>query len=214
MSAADGTVVGLNKIFDSGTPGTRWNLVFVSDGYQATELGQFATDAQDVVDALLATPPFDRPEIQCGINVYRLDVSSTEFGRRQAGMRERRARDATGARHLLRLRPSAPTARRSACCPAMSPLRAIRSKRRSPSGTRSSSSATTPSAAAPVARLPGPATAVRTGEKSRSTSSAIRYSAWPTNTTTADPTPLTTTSPTSRTSRRTATPRPASGLRS
>lgn len=80
MSAADGTVVGLTKIFDSGTPGTRWNLVFVADGYQAAELGQFETDAKDVIDRLLAEPPFDRPEIQCGINAYRLDVTSTESG--------------------------------------------------------------------------------------------------------------------------------------
>lgn len=80
MSAADGMVIGLTKIFDSGTPATRWNLVFVSDGYQAAELGQFATDAQAVVDRLLAEPPFDRPAIQCGINVYRLDVTSTESG--------------------------------------------------------------------------------------------------------------------------------------
>src|SRR5690606_15377141 len=80
MTAADGMVTGLTKIFDSGTPATRWNLVFVSDGYQAVELGQFATDAQAVVDRLLAEPPFDRPEIRCGINVYRLDVTSTDSG--------------------------------------------------------------------------------------------------------------------------------------
>jgi hypothetical protein len=80
MSAADGMVIGLTKIFNSGTPGTRWNLVLVSDGYQAAELGQFATDAQAVVDRLLLEPPFDRPEIQCGINAYRLDVTSTQSG--------------------------------------------------------------------------------------------------------------------------------------
>ena len=80
MSAADGTVIGITKIFDSGTPGTRWNLVFLSDGYQASELAQYVTDANDVVDRLLAKPPFDRPEIQCGINAYRIDVTSTESG--------------------------------------------------------------------------------------------------------------------------------------
>lgn len=80
MTTADGTVVGLTKIHDEGTPATRWNLVFVSDGYQATELAQFASDVQAVVDRLLIEAPFDRPEIQCGINVYRLDVTSTESG--------------------------------------------------------------------------------------------------------------------------------------
>lgn len=80
MSAADGTVIGLTKIFDSGTPATRWNLVFVADGYQLAELAQFATDAKSVVDRLLTMPPFDRPEIQCGINAYRIDVASNESG--------------------------------------------------------------------------------------------------------------------------------------
>ncbi len=80
MSTADGTIVGLTKIFDSGTPATRWNLVFVADGYQAAQLGQFAADAQAVVDRLLSIAPFDRPEIQCGMNVYRVDVASTDSG--------------------------------------------------------------------------------------------------------------------------------------
>lgn len=80
MTADDGTVIGLVKIFDSGVPANRWNLVLVSDGYQAGALGQFATDAQDLVNQLLAEPPFDRPEIQCGINAYRLDVTSTDSG--------------------------------------------------------------------------------------------------------------------------------------
>ena len=40
--------------------------------------GQFATDVQAFVDTLFATPPFD--ELQSAINVFRVDVSSTDSG--------------------------------------------------------------------------------------------------------------------------------------
>ena len=80
MGVADGTVLGITKIFDSGPPTTRWNLVIVSDGYQAGQMGQFATDAQAVADRLLAEPPFDQQELTCAINIYRLDVTSTDQG--------------------------------------------------------------------------------------------------------------------------------------
>jgi hypothetical protein len=80
MSAADGTVGGLTKLYDSGQPGTKWNLVIVSDGYQATEMAKFATDAQAVTDRLFQIAPFDSPEFKCAINVYRLDVTSTDSG--------------------------------------------------------------------------------------------------------------------------------------
>jgi hypothetical protein len=80
MSAADGTVLGLTKIFDAGSPATRWNLVIVADGYTAARMGQFAADAAALRDHFLSEPPFDRPEIQCGVNFYRLDVVSNEAG--------------------------------------------------------------------------------------------------------------------------------------
>jgi hypothetical protein len=80
MSAADGTVLGLTKIFDAGPPSARWNLVIVSDGYTAARMVQFAADAVALRDHFLAEPPFDRPEIQCGVNFYRLDVVANEAG--------------------------------------------------------------------------------------------------------------------------------------
>ncbi len=80
MGAADGSVIGLTKLVDAGLPSVRWNLVIVSDGYQASEMAQFATDAQAVVDRLFLEPPFDQPELACAINVYRLDVTSTDSG--------------------------------------------------------------------------------------------------------------------------------------
>lgn len=80
MGTSDGTVLGLTKIRDAGPPNTRWNLVIVSDGYQAAQMAQFATDAQDFVDRLFMEPPFNTPELACGINIYRLDVTSTDAG--------------------------------------------------------------------------------------------------------------------------------------
>ncbi len=48
MSASDGTVIGITKIFDSGPPSARWNLVMVAEGYRAADLAQFASDAEAV----------------------------------------------------------------------------------------------------------------------------------------------------------------------
>jgi IgA Peptidase M64 len=86
MGVADGTVHGTTLIVNHGPPSERWNLVIVSDGYQVGELGTFANDAQDVVDALFAAPPFNDPggilvpSIQSAVNVHRVDVSSTDSG--------------------------------------------------------------------------------------------------------------------------------------
>lgn len=86
MGTADGAVLGTTKIVDHGSPADRWNLVLLGDGYRATEMAQYATDAQQFVDTLFSTPPFNRPAVDCGprlsraINVYRVDVTSTESG--------------------------------------------------------------------------------------------------------------------------------------
>ena len=78
MTTADGTVLGTTKILDNGTPASRWNLVLMGDGYQAGQLGQYAADARRFVDTLVATPPFD--VLQKAINVYRVDITSTDSG--------------------------------------------------------------------------------------------------------------------------------------
>lgn len=80
MGVTDGMVLGATKIVDSGPASQKFNLVLLSDGYRQAELGQFATDAQDFVDALFATPPFTDLALRCSINVYRVDVSSTDSG--------------------------------------------------------------------------------------------------------------------------------------
>jgi hypothetical protein len=71
-------VVGTTRILDHGPASQRWNLVIMGDGYQASQLGQFAADAQRFVDTLVATPPFDG--LHLALNVFRVDVTSTDSG--------------------------------------------------------------------------------------------------------------------------------------
>ena len=78
MSASDGYVVGTAKIVDHGPDSSRWNLVILGDGYQASELTQYHTDVQSFLTALRVTPPYN--ELFCGVNVHRIDVVSTDSG--------------------------------------------------------------------------------------------------------------------------------------
>ena len=78
MSTSDGHVVGSTKIVDHGPNAQRFNLVILGDGYQSTELAKFATDTDAFVNLLRATDPF--PDLWCGINVFRIDVVSTDSG--------------------------------------------------------------------------------------------------------------------------------------
>ena len=79
MGTSDGTVLGKTKIAGSGPAGDRYNVVLLSDGYRSTELGQYATDAQNFADLLLANPPFFDMRIlnysySDAINIWRVDV--------------------------------------------------------------------------------------------------------------------------------------------
>ena len=80
----DGTVLGTTKIVNNGLDTKRWNLVIVSEGYQASEMATFATDAQNVVNDLFATAPFNEVKLfntySTAINVHRVDVTSTDSG--------------------------------------------------------------------------------------------------------------------------------------
>jgi hypothetical protein len=80
MTTSDGYVVATSttKIVDHGPDTARWNMVILSEGYQAGELNKFHDDAQRFVDHFYATAPFD--ELWCGINIYRVDVVSTSSG--------------------------------------------------------------------------------------------------------------------------------------
>ena len=116
MSAADGVVVGRTKIVDDGQDNARWCLVILSDGYRTAELPTFRADAAAFVDKLFATPPFT--EMWCAINVYRVDVSSTDSGAdNPLACADGTAGSGAAAATFLRLDRSAPTAH-DVCSPA------------------------------------------------------------------------------------------------
>jgi hypothetical protein len=78
MTTADGTIQGTTRIVDNGPPSQRFNIVIMGDGYQAAQMNQYANDVQQFVNAMFVTPPFD--ELRRAINVYRVDVTSTDSG--------------------------------------------------------------------------------------------------------------------------------------
>ena len=78
MAGTDGAIIGLTKIVNAGTASGKWNLVVVAEGYTSRQLTHFDTHARDFAKALLATPPFTT--LAAAINVYKLDVSSTDSG--------------------------------------------------------------------------------------------------------------------------------------
>lgn len=79
MSTVDGAVAGgATKLVDNGPDSARWVIVILGDGYQASNLAVFATDAQAFVNLIRKTTPFD--SLWPAINIYRVDVSSTDSG--------------------------------------------------------------------------------------------------------------------------------------
>ena len=78
MGTSDGSVLGTTKIVDHGPDTARWNLVIVGDGYRSTEMATYHADVETFLTELRNAVPFD--ELFCGINVYRIDVVSTESG--------------------------------------------------------------------------------------------------------------------------------------
>jgi hypothetical protein len=78
VSEADGTIGATTQILDNGPAIRRFNIVLLSEGYRSTELGQFANHAATFVRRLSQTYPFHL--VMNSINVYRVDVSSTDSG--------------------------------------------------------------------------------------------------------------------------------------
>lgn len=78
MSSADGRVVGTTQIVNNGSAAVRWNVAIMGDGYQEGQLNQYHSDVERIVDAILATAPFDA--LRPAINVFRVDVASTDSG--------------------------------------------------------------------------------------------------------------------------------------
>ena len=80
MGTGDGTVRATTRILDNGPANARWNLVLLSEGYQAGQMTQWQTDANSLLTFLNGAPPFDDPGLRSRINVFRVDVHSTDQG--------------------------------------------------------------------------------------------------------------------------------------
>src|SRR5438105_14079756 len=78
MTDADGHIVGMQGVRVQGPQNVLINIVLVAEGFREQELGEFAQYAQRFSDRLFSTPPFN--EARCGINVFRIDVTSTDSG--------------------------------------------------------------------------------------------------------------------------------------
>jgi hypothetical protein len=61
-------------------PGDKWNIVLVAEGFTAAEIGGFQGFVDDFVAEFFARPPFNEDAVACAINLYRLEVASTESG--------------------------------------------------------------------------------------------------------------------------------------
>ncbi len=73
----------VENILINGTNSTRINLVYVSDGYQSSELTNFITHTNSINTDLFSQSPF--LEYKNFFNVYAIKVPSTESGAKHAG---------------------------------------------------------------------------------------------------------------------------------
>jgi hypothetical protein len=78
MTTSDGYILGTTKVVDHGPASSRYNLVIMGDGYRASEIAKYHSDVQDAIDTIYAAVPFN--ELWCGINIYRVDIVSTDSG--------------------------------------------------------------------------------------------------------------------------------------
>jgi hypothetical protein len=78
MSTADGTVIGTTQIAGSLPRNRAFNIVLLAEGFTAAQQNDFDTQCTTFLNALGATPPFDR--LAPAINVFRVNVSSTDAG--------------------------------------------------------------------------------------------------------------------------------------
>ena len=78
MTTSDGAVLGVTQIFGSAPRGRAFNVVLLAEGFTAAQQSDFNTACTAFVSAFRATPPYD--ELSPAINVFRVDVSSTDSG--------------------------------------------------------------------------------------------------------------------------------------
>ena len=98
MSTADGSVLGNTQIYGGAPRNRAFNVVLLADGFTAAQQNDFNTACASFVTAFIGTPPFD--ELGPAINIFRVNVTSTDSGADDPVGRRRHGRD--GA-HLLRL---------------------------------------------------------------------------------------------------------------
>ena len=58
----------------------RYNLVIVAEGYAAADQAKFGTDITLFTDFLFSRPPFNNQTYRNRLNIYRLNVTSTDSG--------------------------------------------------------------------------------------------------------------------------------------
>jgi hypothetical protein len=68
----------ITQILSTGPTTNRINFVFLSEGYTASQLGQFTNNAKTVLNYILSTPPFDA--YQNYFNGYAISVASVDSG--------------------------------------------------------------------------------------------------------------------------------------
>jgi hypothetical protein len=114
MSTADGSVLGSTQISGSAPRNRAFNVVLLAEGFTAAQQSEFDNACTAFVNAFLGAPPFD--ELRSAINVFRVNVSSTDSGADDpavdggAGSTARTYFDATfGANNIRRLLVCNPT---------------------------------------------------------------------------------------------------------
>ncbi len=78
MTVADGSVLGSAQISGSAPRNRAFNVVLLADGFTGAQQGDFNSACAAFVTAFLGTPPFN--ELQPAINIFRVNVSSTDSG--------------------------------------------------------------------------------------------------------------------------------------
>jgi len=78
MTTSDGAVIGSTQIFGSAPRNRAFNVVLLADGFTTAQQNDFNTACGNFVTAFRGTPPFD--ELSPAINVFRVNVSSTDSG--------------------------------------------------------------------------------------------------------------------------------------
>jgi IgA Peptidase M64 len=68
----------VETIFENGAKDKRINLVFLSDGYQATELDRYITDVNTVLSSIFTQSPFQ--EYKNYFNAYAIKIPSLQSG--------------------------------------------------------------------------------------------------------------------------------------